>query len=56
VGVFCLEDGIRSKMEVENILDMGITNLEYNKLKGTIKYIRSKFKPIWDMRSKGKEA
>jgi hypothetical protein len=54
VGVFCLEDGIRSKAEVENILDIGITNLEYNKLKGTIKYIRSKFKPIWDMRSKGK--
>jgi hypothetical protein len=54
VGVFCLEEGIRSKMEVKNILDTVITNLEYNKLKGTIKYIRAKFKPIWEMRSKGK--
>jgi hypothetical protein len=54
LGVFCLEEGIRSKTEVEHILDINITNLEYNKLKGTIKYMRNKFKPVWEMRSKGK--
>jgi hypothetical protein len=31
-----------------------ITNLEYNKLKGTVKYIRNRYKPVWEMRGKGK--
>jgi hypothetical protein len=54
LGVLCTENGTRDKMEIENIMGFGITNLEYNRLKGTIKYVRSKFKPVWEMMSKGK--
>ena len=54
LGVFCLENGIRDKGEVENILDTVITNVEYGKLRDCIKYVRGKFKPVWDMRGRGK--
>ncbi len=54
VGVLCLEEGIRDKGEIENILGLVLTNLEYNRLKGTVKYVRNKYKPVWDMMSKGK--
>jgi hypothetical protein len=54
LGVFCLEEGIREKAEIQRILGIDITTLEYNKLRGSIKFIRSKFKPVWDMRGKGK--
>jgi hypothetical protein len=54
LGVFCLEDGIREKGEVQNIIGFDITNVEYNKLKNSIKYIRNKFKPNWELMGKGK--
>jgi hypothetical protein len=54
VGILCLEDGIRDKGEIENILGLPLTNLEYNRLKGTVKYVRNKYKPVWEMMSKGK--
>jgi hypothetical protein len=54
LGVFCIEEGVRTKPEVENILGTAVTNLEYNRLKGVIKYIRNKYKPVWDMMGKGK--
>jgi hypothetical protein len=54
VGVFCLEEGIREKTEVQNILGFDITNLEYTRLRGSIKYIRNKYKPVWEMRDRGK--
>jgi hypothetical protein len=54
VGVFCLEEGIREQPEIQNILGFNITYLEYGKLRGRIKYIRTKYKPLWEMRGKGK--
>ncbi len=54
LGVFCLEEDIRDKPEIQNILGLEITNLEYVKLRGSIKYIRNKYKPLWEMRGKGK--
>jgi hypothetical protein len=54
LGVLCTEDGTRDKVEIENIPGFGITNLEYNRLKGTIRYVRNKYKPVWEMMSKGK--
>jgi hypothetical protein len=52
--VYCLEEGIRDKQEIQFIMGIEITNLEYGKLRGSIKYIRNKYKPIWEMRGKGK--
>jgi hypothetical protein len=55
LGVFfCLEEGIREKGEVQNIIGFDITNVEYNKLKNSIKYIRNKYKPNWELMGKGK--
>jgi hypothetical protein len=54
LGVYCLDEGIRDKEEIQGILGLEITTLEYNKLRGSIKYIRSKYKPAWEMRGKGK--
>jgi hypothetical protein len=44
-GVFCLGKGIREQPEKQNILGFDVTNLEYGKLRGSIKYIRTKYKP-----------
>jgi hypothetical protein len=54
VGVYCLEEGIRDKQEVQMIMGINLTNLEYGRLRGSIKFLRGKFKPIWEMRGKGK--
>jgi len=54
LGVYCLEEGIRPKEEIQNIMGFEITTLEYNRLRGSVKYVRNKYKAIWDMRSKGK--
>jgi hypothetical protein len=54
LGVYCLEEGIREKGEIQEIMGTVLTQLEYNKLRGCIKYIRAKYKPIWEMRGKGK--
>jgi hypothetical protein len=54
LGVFCVEEGIREKWEIQNIMGINLTNLEYGKLRGSIKYVHSKFKPLWEMRGKGK--
>ncbi len=37
-----LEDGTRDKLETEKILGIGLSNLAYNRLKGTINYIWKK--------------
>jgi hypothetical protein len=52
LGVFCVEEGIREKWEMQNILGIDLTNLEYGKLRGSIKYVHSKFKPLWEMRGR----
>jgi hypothetical protein len=54
LGVYCLEDGIREKGEIQEIMGITLTQLEYNKLRGSIKYIWAKYKAIWEMRGKGK--
>jgi hypothetical protein len=54
LGVYCLEEGIRDRLEIQRIMGVEITNLEYSKLRGSIKYIRGKYKPVWDMRGRGK--
>jgi hypothetical protein len=54
LGVYCLEDGIREKGEIQEIMGIVLTQLEYNKLRGSIKYIRAKYKATWDMRGKGR--
>ncbi len=40
--------------EIQNILGFDITILEYGKLRGSIKYINTKYKLLWEMRGKGK--
>jgi hypothetical protein len=47
LGVYCLEEGIREKGEIQDIMGIVLTQLEYSKLRGSIKYIRSKCKPVW---------
>jgi hypothetical protein len=54
VGVMCLENGIRDKEEIQNILGIEITNLEYVRIRAGVKFARNKFKPVWDMRGRGK--
>jgi hypothetical protein len=54
VGVYCLEEGIREKGEVERIMGVLLTNLEYVRLRGVIKYLRGKYKPVWELRGTGK--
>jgi hypothetical protein len=54
LGVYCLEEGIREKGEIQEIMGITLTQLEYNKLRGSIKYIRSKYKAVWEMRGKGR--
>jgi hypothetical protein len=49
-----VEDGIRQKDEIQVILGFEITTLEYNRLRGSIKYVRNKYKAVWEMRGKGK--
>jgi hypothetical protein len=54
LGMFCLGEGIREQPEKQNILGYDITILEYGKLRGSIKYINTKYKLLWEMRGKGK--
>jgi len=54
LGVYCVEEGIRIKDEIQVIMGFEITTLEYNRLRGSIKYVRNKYKAVWEMRGKGK--
>jgi hypothetical protein len=54
LGVYCLEDGIREKGEIQEIMGIVLTQLVNNKLRGSIKFIRAKYKALWDMRGKGR--
>jgi hypothetical protein len=54
LGVFCLEEGIRERDELQMMLGVDINNREYGKLRDSIKYLRGKFKPVWDLRGTGK--
>jgi hypothetical protein len=48
------EDGIKSKEVINRRLGFILTNVEYDKLRDAINYIRGKFKPDWSLRGTGK--
>jgi hypothetical protein len=45
IGKLCNEHGIIEKREVEHMLGVPITEVEYGKLRSGIKFIVGKFKP-----------
>ncbi len=54
IGMLVVQDGIKEKDAVSEILGLHITDVEYGKLRDIIKYLRGKFKPVWEMKDKGK--
>ena len=54
LGVICLHDGIREKGEVGAIFGIEFSTVEYGKLRDSVKYIRNKYKPVWEVRGSGK--
>ncbi len=50
----CTEEGIRSKEQIIALFGVVITDVEYGKLRDSIKYIRNKYKPEWNLRELGK--
>ncbi len=48
------ENGIIEKRDMSEKLGIDLTEVEYGKLRDHISYIRGKFKPVWEMREKGK--
>jgi hypothetical protein len=54
LGEIVTENGIIEKREMSEKLGIDLTEVEYGKLRDHISYIRGKFKPVWEMREKGK--
>ena len=50
----CTPEGIKDKPLIAMILGIELTMIEYGRLRDSVKYTRGKFKPIWEMREKGK--
>jgi len=48
------ENGIKEKADISAIIGMEVTEVEYGKMRDNIAYIRGKYKPVWEMREKGK--
>jgi hypothetical protein len=48
------ENGIKEKADISAIICMEVTEVEYGKMRDNIAYIRGKYKPVWEMREKGK--
>jgi hypothetical protein len=54
MGEVVNEEGIKDKDTLSQILGIVLTDVEYGKLRDMVKYVRGKFKPIWEMKEKGK--
>jgi hypothetical protein len=54
LGEIVTEDGIKEKETISEILGIQVTDVEYGKLRDIVKYLRGKFKPVWEMKDKGK--
>jgi hypothetical protein len=54
LGDITTENGIIEKREMSELFGMEITEVEYGKIRDNVSYIRGKFKPVWEMREKGK--
>ncbi len=54
IGKLCNEHGIIEKPEVEHMLGVQITGVEYGKLRSGIKFVISKYKPSWELRGLAK--
>jgi hypothetical protein len=50
----CNEEGIKTKEEINGILGIQMTDVEYGKLRDCVKHTRKKFKPEWELREIGK--
>jgi hypothetical protein len=53
-GDVCEVEGIKNKEEINGILGIQMTDVEYGKLRDCIKHLRKKFKPEWELRELGK--
>jgi len=54
VGELCNETGVMNREIVAAITGIPLTAVEYGKLRDSIKYLIGKYKPVWEMREKGK--
>ncbi len=54
MGEVVNEEGIKDKDTLSQILGIVLTDVEFGKLRDMVKYVRGKFKPIWEMKEKGK--
>jgi hypothetical protein len=54
VGELCDETGILSREQVADRIRIPLTAVEYGKLRDSLKYLIRKYKPVWEMREKGK--
>ncbi len=54
MGEIVTEEGIKDKDTISDILGIQVTDVEYGKLRDIVKYLRGKFKPVWEMKEKGK--
>jgi hypothetical protein len=54
VGEVCEEEGIKNKDDINRILGIQLTDVEYGKLRDCIKHLRKKYKPEWDLKEMGK--
>jgi hypothetical protein len=54
IGMLATQEGIIEKESVSEILGVQITDVEYGKLRDIVKYLKGKFKPVWEMKDKGK--
>jgi hypothetical protein len=54
IGDLCVQGEPKSKMEMEAALRVELTGREYDKIKNGVKYVKTKFKPQWDLKDQGK--
>jgi hypothetical protein len=54
MGEIVTEEGMKDKDTISEILGIQVTDVEYGKLRDIVKYLRGKFKPVWEMKEKGK--
>jgi len=54
VGEVCEEEGIKNKEDINQILGIQLTDVEYGKLRDSIKHLRKKYKPEWELKESGK--
>jgi hypothetical protein len=48
------EMGIKEKADISALIGIELTDVEYGKLRDNVAFVRGKYKPVWEMREKGK--